>query len=266
MKFIRMKKTLTALVLAATVAACVDAPSEPLAATAPPNNPLAASFDVLAEEMATNDVERSEEFRWAALSLRSGVTPSVLQVTNEGRSESYDAFVHSVTWASLTQALRPPLHRSLVAWRRTGDVLQVLQVGLVSDSAPVLHPYSLRAAAGIPASPVAGATAAYFERGSSASSTAGSTWIGISGSAKVAEFPRLELCTSPNDSARPDGVNCQLTRYGIALNVLFARTRSRDSRDVDAAAPSRRLIAPIQTVSGVKLVFSCAVPGSNGCR
>lgn len=266
MTLIRTRKTLTALVLAATVGACVDAPSEPLAASAPPNNPLAASFDVLAEEMAANDVERSEEFRWAALSLRSGVTPSVLQVTNEGRSELYDAFVHAVTWASLTQALRPPLHRSLVAWRRTGDVLQVLHVGLVTDSAPVLHPYSLRAAAGIPASPVAGATAAYFERGSSGSSTAGSTWIGISGLAKIAEFPRPALCTSPNDSAKPEGVNCQLTRFGIGLNVLFARTRSRDSRDVDATAPSRRLIAPIQTVTGVKLVFSCAAPGSTGCR
>ena len=141
-----LKKTLTGLMLAAMVAACVDAPSAPLAATAPPNNPLAATFDVLAEEMAVNDVERSEEFRWAALSLRSGVTPSLLQVTNEGRSELYDAFVHAVTWTSLTQAVRPPLHRSLVAWRRTGDVLQVLLVGLVSDSAPVVHPYSLRSA------------------------------------------------------------------------------------------------------------------------
>ena len=137
------------------VAACVDAPSEPLAASSPLNNPLAASFDVLADEMATNDVERSEEFRWAALSLRSGVTPSVLQVTNEGRSELYDAFVHSVTWVSLTQALRPPLHRSLVAWRRSGDVLQVLLVGLVSDSAPVLHPYSLRATSASPVAPAA---------------------------------------------------------------------------------------------------------------
>ena len=264
MNLMRMKKTLTALVLAATVVACVDAPSEPLAASAPLNNPLAASFDVLADEMATNDVERSEEFRWAALSLRSGVTPSVLQVTNEGRSELYDAFVHAVTWASLTEALRPPLHRSLVAWRRSGDVLQVLLVGLVSDSAPVLHPYSLRAAS---ASSIAGATAAYFERGSSVSSTAGSSWIGIGGVAKVAEFPPPALCPSPNDAARPDGVSCQLTRFGVSLNVLFARTRSRDSRDVDLAGPSRRMIAPAtQTVSGVKLVFSCATPGSNGCK
>ncbi len=262
----RLKKTLTAIALAALVAACVDAPSEPLAATAPPNNPLAASFDVLADEMVANDVERSEEFRWAALSLRAGVLPSPLEVSNEGRLELYDSFVHAVTWASLTQAVRPPLHRSLVAWRRTGDVLQVLLIGLATDSAPVLHPYSLRATAGIPASSIAGATAAYFERGSTASSTAGSTWIGISGAAKVAEFPRQVLCTSPNGSAKPDGVNCQLTRFGVGLNVLLARTRSRDSRDVDATAPSRRVYVQNQTVNGVKLVFSCATPTSTGCQ
>jgi hypothetical protein len=267
MKSIVPKKLLTALALAATVAACVDAPSEPLAASAPPNNPLAASFDVLADEqMAANDVERSEEFRWAALSLRAGVPPSILEVTNNGTREVYDAFVHAVTWASLSQALRPPLHRSLVAWRRSGDVLQVLLVGLVTDSAPVLHPYSLRTGAGsVPAtSPVAGATAAYFERGSV--NATGSTWIGINGWAKVAEALLQPSCSSPNDAATPDGVGCQLTGFSVNLNILFARTRTRDSRDVDANAPSRRLIALSQTISGAKLTFSCATPLSTGCR
>lgn len=265
MESMRLKKTLSVLVLAASIAACVDAPSAPLAASAPPNNPLAASFDVLADEMAASDVERSEEFRWAALSLRAGVTPSALEVTNEGRPELYDAFVHAVTWSSQAQALRPPLHRTLVAWRHSGEVLQVLLIGLATDSAPVLNPYSLRAAAGIPTSPVAGAKAAYFER-ASANSTAGTTWVGIGGSAKVAEYPRPALCASPNDAAKLEGVNCQLTRFGVALNVLYARTRSRDSRDVDTAAPTRRVIASIQTVSGVKLVFSCETPLSTGCK
>ena len=266
MNSIKSKNLLAAVALAATLAACVDAPSEPLAATAPPNNPLAASFDVLADEqMAANDVERSEEFRWAALSLRAGVTPSVLEVTNNGTREVYDAFVHAVTWTSLTQALRPPLHRSLVAWRRNGDVLQVLLVGLVTDSAPVLHPYTLRTAAGsLPTSPVAGAAAAYFERGSI--NAGGSTWIGINGSAKVAEAPRLSACPVPNEASKPDGVSCQLTRFGVALNILFARTRTRDSREVDANAPSRRVIAPGQTVTGAKLLFSCVAPLSTGCR
>lgn len=258
MHLVTVRGTIKALLLAAVVAACVDAPSEPLAAS--DQNPLATSFEMLAEEQQlANDVERSEEFRWAALALRAGVTPSAFQVTNDGTSELYDGFVHAVTWVSLAQALRPPLHRSLVAWRRNGDVLQVLLVGMFTDSAPVLHPYSLRPSS-TTESPVAGATAAYFERG-----PASTSWVGIGGVAKVAEHPKPALCPSPNDESRPQGVTCQLTRFGVGLNVQFARTLSRDSRVVDAAAPTRRLIAPDQTVAGVKLVFSCEAPLSTGC-
>lgn len=267
MKSMSIPKTLTTLAFAAILAACVDAPSEPLETSAPPNNPLATSFDQLADEqMAANDVERSEEFRWAALALRAGVTPSMIEVTNNGTREVYDGFVHAVTWTSLTQAVRPPLHRSLVAWRRTGNTFQILLVGMMTDSAPVLHPYSLRAASGVLASPVAGATAAYFERAQVNTGSAGSTWIGIGGSAKIAEHPRPSACPVPNEGARPDGVTCQLTRFGLTLNVNFARTRSYNSREVDPVAVSRRLIAPSQVVSGVKLVFSCATPLSTGCR
>ena len=91
-----INRVTAALALAVSFTACVDAPSEPLAATN--SNPLATSFEMLAhDQMAANDVERSEEFRWAALALRAGVNPSVLEVTNNGRAELYDAFVHSVT-------------------------------------------------------------------------------------------------------------------------------------------------------------------------
>lgn len=260
MNLITVKKSLGALVLAAALSACVDAPGEALAPSTF-NNPLATSFDVLADEqMMANDAERSEDFRWAALALRAGVTPSAIEVTNNGTREVYDAFVHAVTWASLTQALRPPFHRSLVAWRRSGDVLQVLLIGMVTDSAPVLNPLSLRPLASDPTAAIAGAKAAYFERG-----LLNSTWIGINGFATVAEHPQPETCPMPNEGTRPDGVNCQLTRFGIKLNVAFARTRSRDSRELDAASPERRMLAPGQTVAGVKLVFSCAMPSSTGC-
>ena len=255
------RKSLLAL-LAVVATACVDAPAqEALAPT--DNNPLAASFDLLAQEqMVANDVERSEELRWAALSLRAGVTPSVLEVTHQGHTESFDAFVHSATWASLTQSLRTPSHRSLVAWRRTGDVMQVLLVGLYVDSAPVLHPYSLRnTSPGVPVhSPIAGATAAYFERGS-----VNSTWLGVNGMAIIAEHPQPNTCPTTNSSDRPEGVNCQLTRYGVSLNVTFARTRSRDSREVDVSAPLQQILAPRQTIAGAKLVFSCAAPSGTGC-
>lgn len=263
MRSIALKKgTVMALLLAGVVAACVDAPSAPLVAS--DQNPLAASLEMLAEEqLAANDVERSEEFRWAALSLRAGVRPSVIEVTNEGNREVYDGFVHAVTWASLTQSLRPPLHRSLVAWRRSGELLQVLQVGMFTDSAPVLHPYSMRPSSpgAQPESPVAGAAAVYFERG-----PVNSSWLGIGGLAKIAEYPQPAACPSSNDATRPKGVTCQLTRFGVGLNVLFARTRSRDSRELEASAPTRRLIAPDQTVAGVKLLFNCVAPLSTGCN
>lgn len=255
-------RLLHALLAVGVLAACVDAPSAP--ASAVDQNPLATSFDALAQDqMNANDVERSEEFRWAALALRAGVTPSVIEVTNNGKAERYDAFVHAVTWNSLANALRPPTHRSLVAWRRSGDLLQVFLVGMATDSAPVLHPASMRPATpgGLLASPMAGAIAAYFERGSN-----GSSWVGVGGMAKVAEHPQPATCPTANDPARPAGVSCHLTRYGVRLNVLFARTRNRDSREVDGQnALTRRLIVGDQTVAGVKLVFNCVSPLSTGC-
>ena len=259
MYLMNLRNTFSAIALVGLLAACVDAPGDALApATA--NNPLAASFDLLADEQfQANDVERGEDFRWAALSLRAGVTPGVLEVTNNGKPEVFDAFVHAVTWATLTQALRPPLHRSLVAWRRSGDVLQVLLIGMVTDSAPVLNPLSLRSTmTGELTSPIAGAKAAYFERG-----PVTSTWVGVGGIAKVAEHPPSTACP-PND-AKTEGVTCQLTKFGVALNVEFARTKSRDSREIDAAVPKRSVIARLQVVAGVKLVFTCTMPGSTGC-
>ena len=261
MNRMNMKDTFSALALAGLLAACVDAPGEALApATA--NNPLAASFDLLADEQfQANDVERGEDLRWAALSLRAGVKPSVIEVTNNGTREVYDAFVHAVTWATLTQSLRPPRHRSLVAWRRSGDVLQVLLVGMVTDSAPVLNPLSLRSTtSGELTSPIAGAKAAYFERG-----PVSSTWMGVGGVAKVAEYPEPDPCL-PNDGAKPDGVTCQLTEFGVGLTVEFARTRTRDSREVDAQAPRRAMFIRPQVVGGVNMVFTCPMPASTGCN
>jgi len=262
---INLKESILALSIAVFATACVDAPTESLATDAPANQLLSVSFDMMADEqLMANDVERSEDFRWAALALRVGLTPSVIQVTNDGRAEVFDAFVHAATWTSLTQALRPPLHRSLVAWRRSGDVLQVVLVGLVADSAPVLNPLSLRPSVpgATSVSPVAGAKAAYFERG-----PVNSTWIGVGGTAKVAEQPQPTSCPVPNDaSTQPKGVTCQQTKFGIALNVLFGRTPTRDSREVLASAPTRRIIVSPQAVAGVKLVFSCASPLSSGCN
>lgn len=262
MHFMTLKKRIAALVVAIAVTACVDAPSEPLTASESPNNPLAASFDVFADEqLRANDLERSEEFRWAALAVRAGVRPSALNVASGGTAEVYDAFVHAAAWVTLTQALRPPQHRSLIAWRRVGEVHKVILIGTVTDSAIVLNPHSLRPSLGAnPAAPFAGAKAAYFERG-----PANTSWVGVAGFVRVAERPQPAPCPTTNDATRPDGVICQTTRYDVAFSVQFAQTRGRDSRDVAPQGPTRRMIAPAQKVAGAKLIFACAMPLSTGC-
>jgi hypothetical protein len=150
----------------------------------------------------------------------------------------------------------------LIAWRRSGDVLKVILIGTVTDSAIVLHPHSLRPSLGTEATaPFAGAKAAYFERGSASNTQA--SWVGVGGFAKIAEHPQPASC--PTNASRPPGVNCQTTRYGVTFNVQFAQTRGRDSREVAPQAPTRRIIASLQMVPGAKLVFNCAVPLSTGC-
>ncbi|HSA54775.1 MAG TPA: hypothetical protein VLE53_03685 [Gemmatimonadaceae bacterium] len=255
------------LVLAALAAvmlgACVDSPSAP--ASPALENTLAVNFDALADEQtAAGDVERAEELRWAALAIRLGVRPTVFHVTNAGVNEEYNAFVHAARWAQATDALRPVSHRSLVAWRRTDELLQVILVSLRSDSAPVLHPYSLRLSGPeTDTSPVLGARAAYFER-----SPQGSAWLGVGGWAKIAPKSVGGVCTPPvtQSVSAPDGVTCQLARYAVEFQIEFAQTRSYSSRLMDPSPPTRRITAAEQDVAGVLLTFYCAQPLSDrGC-
>jgi hypothetical protein len=240
-------------------AACVDSPSAPL--TAVDSSPLAASFEALSQEMQVHDVERSEELRWAALAVRSGVMPSILEVTNNGVPEVYDAFVYEPRWVTQSQSLRPTANRNLVAWRRTGTVTQLLLVSLTTDSAPVLHPYSMRPSVeGSLTSPVSGARAAYFER----ASQAGATWIGIGGTAKIVGVAALGPCAEEAD--RPTGVWCQGGRASVTLSIELARALTRDSRDVSTGAPTRWLHAQEQVVSGIALLFTCEEPSIEGCE
>lgn len=244
-------------------AGCVDSPSEP--ASPALENTLAVNFDVLADEQsAAGDVERSEELRWAALALRLGVRPTVFNVTNGGVDEEYSAFVHGARWVRATDAIRPVAHRSLVAWRRTDDLLQVILLSMRSDSAPVLHPYSLRVATVEPEQdPVIGARAAYFER-----SPQGSAWLGVDGWAKMLPTSVGGACTPPvtQSTVAPDGVNCQLARHAVKFAIEFARTQSYGSRVMAPTSATRRITAVEQGVAGVVLTFSCAQPLSDrGC-
>lgn len=243
------------------LAGCVDSPTE--AASPAADNQVATSFEVLAQEQfAAGDTERGEEFRWAGLAMRAGVVPSRLEVTNDGQGEVYNAFVHSARWTATTLAMRPPVHRTMMAWRRNGDLLQVIMVSMHSDSAAVLHPMSMRPSGpgGSPMGPMAGAKAAYFERGPQ-----GSAWMGVGGYAKIVETNSGGTCPAPNDAERPSGVTCELARYAVTLNADFAATTAFASRDLAQNSAPRVISVATQPVAGVKLTFTCAMPGTTGC-
>lgn len=241
---------------------CVDSPSEP--ALAPMENTLAVNFDALADEQsAAGDVERSEELHWAALALRLGVRPTVFNVTNGGENEEYSAFVHTARWARATDAMRPAAHRSLVAWRRTDELLQVILLSMRSDSATVLHPYSLRLSGPEEDSPVLGVRAGYFER-----SPQGSAWLGVAGWARMIPTSAAGACTPPvtQSADAPEGVNCELARHAVKFDIEFARTQSYSSRVMAPTSATRRITAADQPVAGVVLTFHCAQPSSDrGC-
>jgi hypothetical protein len=255
---------LLALVSAA-LTACVDSPIAPVSQV--DENQLATSFDGLAVEQANvGDTERSEEFRWAALSLRLGVLPARFEVTNAGEKQTFEAFVHSVHWLTPTMALRPATHRSFIAWRKTDSTMQVLLISSAIDSAAVLHPYSMRLTSpgGTPASPLPAALAAYFERG-----TSRAAWIGVTGWAKVAERASAstsETCSPPSLTSRPSGVVCQPTRYAVAFDIGLRRALAT-SNDLSSATDVRRITAEEQLTGGVRLLFACETPTSDaGCR
>jgi hypothetical protein len=250
------------MLVCATLAACVDSPNAP--STPVNDNQLATSFDGLsAEQAAAGDVDRSEEFAWAALALRAGAAPTRFDVDNNGTRETYDAFVQSVHWITPTLALRPTGHRTVVAWRKVNDVMQVIILSSQSDSAPIFHPYSMRPSTpGAPiAVAVAGASGAYFERGARQAA-----WVGTSGQVKMPEKGLGEKCSAPNASAPPAGVNCELATYSVAFDMVLSRTDD-GTRTVQAAAVTRKMSAAAQAVAGVKLTFACVAPQSDkGCR
>jgi hypothetical protein len=253
------------VILAALLGACVDAPNAP-ESNAVDSNPLATSFDGLAQEQeVAGDVDRGEEFRWAALAVRTGVTPTRFDVSNDGQRETYDAFVHSVDWIATTLSMRPVGHRTFVAWRKNDDAMQVIIVSTHTEVAPVLHPYSMRAVQPGQislASLVAGASAAYFERGASQS-----VWVGTSGQVRIRERSVGGACSSPAAKVPPRGIKCEAAVYGVGFEITLARTRSDKSRTVEASAATKKLVAPDQATAGAKLTFSCVLPLSDeGCR
>jgi len=247
-----------AVVLAALfAAACVDAPQEPTAAS---DSPLASTFDGLSKESTANgDNARGNEFEWAAVAIAAGMAPSQLVVTNNGRRETYDAFVHATTIsaANVTDGLTT---RTLIAWRKVTDVLQVIMMSAPDNVSNVLHPASMGP---ISNAPFRGAHAAYYERGP-VRATAG-TWIGVAGSIRLSDVTLgpAQLC----EFALPvtSGVGCVRGRFNVSFDVKLALLPA-GSRVPNAVA-DRTLRATETAINGLKLSVRCIAPSleAKGC-
>lgn len=249
--------TLAALV--AGLAACVDAPTQ--ATSVADDNILAASFDALSREaLQQGDLERSQEFVWAALAVRGGNIPSKLQINRGGLLESYEAMVHAVAWTSPTAEQRAVSHRTLLAWRRIGSLLQTLMVSSTADVAPVQNPLSMSASTSL-AAPFAGAHVLYSERGDNSA-----TWVGVNGTVRLSPVSGTATpCTPANGTSAPKGVTCQALKYTVALDVSI-QGASPETRLPVSSSLVLRLTAAEQQVNGARLTLSCATPTSDkGC-
>ncbi|MBV6520184.1 MAG: hypothetical protein MNPFHGCM_00289 [Gemmatimonadaceae bacterium] len=243
--------------LAALAGACVDAPTE--ASTAENDSMLASSFDALSREASQQgDVERSQEFTWAALAVRKGVVPSRLTVVRSGLIEQYEAMVHAVTWVSPIAEQRAPTHRTLLAWRRVGGTLQTLMISSTADVMPVQNPLSMSAHASL-AAPFAGAHVWYASRGDRLE-----RMIGVSGTVRVSPSGAAVTCPSVSSRA-PRGVTCARQKFTVAFDVDL-QLAVPGTRVPDVKSPVIPLRATEQLVNGSRLLLSCAMPASDrGC-
>lgn len=238
--------------------ACVDAPQEPSSAT---DSPLASTFDALSKDANSNgDNARGTEFGWAAVAIAAGMTPSQLVVNNNGRRETYDAFVHATTIsaANVTDGLTT---RTLIAWRKVTNALQVIMLSAPDNVSNVLHPASMGPIS-ITGAPFRGAHAAYYERGHN---TTTNTWIGVGGTVKLTDVnlgtPRACEVALPVAS----GVSCTRARFTVAFDVRLA-TLPPGTRVPNSVA-DRTLRATDHQINGLKLAVRCVAPSlsNRGC-
>jgi hypothetical protein len=256
-----MRRSIAGVLLAwvAATGACVDAPSAP--SSEADENILASSFDALSRDaLQKGDVERSQEFVWAALAIRGGTVPSKLQITTNGAVESYDAMVHAVTWTLSSNAQRAGTNRTLLAWRREGTNLKTWMIGSSTDQAQVLHPASAGPGTTLLSAPFAGAHVLYSVRGAQSG-----TWVGVGGGVRMVAGIAGEACTPPAGDKAPNGVTCTQIKYGVAFDLTI-QPASADTRLPDNASSTVRATAAEQQVNGARLTLSCANPKSgSGC-
>ncbi|MEP7381026.1 MAG: hypothetical protein ABI910_05030 [Gemmatimonadota bacterium] len=259
------------VVVAFAAGSCVEAP----ATTSPDDayeSPLAEAFDALSRAASENgDLARSDGFAYAALSVRSGVTPSRLDVQLEDSIETYDAFVNTAWWdPALPTNVRPPARRTLVGWRKTdAGTTRVLALTSPSDSARILSPVAL--GAGVSTVAVYAAGSAMQNEGRDTPQgkpDIGSAWYGTSGWVKVAEAAVLGTC--PDTVRHHDALgvsHCELARYRVAFDISMQHLTGRPPQLAAGTAVRRVATVEESLVNGLRLRFVCLTPsGEHGCR
>lgn len=274
-----MKPYRSALVMASVAwsvvaSGCVDAPvatAVPSTASTGDDNPLALTFDALALSASqSGDLARSEGFALAALSVRSGVNPSTLQLRIAGNeSETLDAFVTVAEFsAAIPSALRPPSRRTLVAWRRSGNgALRVVSLLSPSDSATVLSP--LTPGLSLSSRAVyAGASAQFLDLAPSSASTSAvsSTWFATNGWVKLRPSRSVGSCGKLAQNSKIGGVTCAGEEYAVDFSTAMERLTGSPLVAI-AGGPILVAATKEQLIAGNRLTFSCASPsGTTGCR
>lgn len=249
---------------------CVEAPT--MTSPAELDDPLAETFDALARAAGEyGDLARSDGFAFAALSVRSGITPSRLEVQSGAVREAYDAFVSAVWWDSAVPAgVRPPARRSLVGWRKTAEgTTRIIALTVPSDSARIVSPLAL-GAGGSTVAVYAGASAMQNEGRDTPQGRpdVGAAWYGTAGWVKLAEVARLGACIDSARHANVLGVaQCEQVRYQVAFDLTMQKLTGRPPQ-VAADAVTRRVTTPAETVvGGLRLRFACTAPnGWSGCK
>jgi hypothetical protein len=112
----------TAVAVFAGLTACADAPNAPVAVGE--SAALAASFDALAQEEAlAGAFDRSDDWRWVANALRSGLEPSRVEIFTNGQMEDYNAFVRGIEAPALRTVPQREAGHMMVAWQRHNSAL-----------------------------------------------------------------------------------------------------------------------------------------------
>ena len=261
---------------AMSAAACVDPPTAANPTAAESTDPLALTFEQLAEQAReVGDVARVEGFTFAALAARTGITPSLLNVRIGTLTEAYEAFVSTVDFnLGALVAVRVPAHRTLTAWRRgTDGVTRILSVTTPSDSTPILSPLSL-SPVGPAAAPFAGASALYQETtritslGTSAASApvTDEFWMAQTGYVKVREASSGAACPVEPAKLGMTRVACRQARFAVRFDVAMQRLSARPYTFAATGTTRRVSLNAEQAVTGFKLVLACAIAtSSRGC-